>query len=173
LLGIAIAAGLWWAYFDWASIVTERMLGRVTGAERAALARDVYSYLHLPMVAGIVLFALALKKTLADYGDPLETVPAAALCGGLALYLLAHVLLRYRTSLSMGRRSIGRGRPTAVVALVALFPIALELSALAVLSAVTAVVVGLIAYEAIRYREPRAQIRQGVEPTPELMSSGR
>jgi low temperature requirement protein LtrA len=142
----------------------------VTGAEQAALARDVYSYLHLPMVAGIVLFALAMKKTLADFGDPLETVPAAGLCGGLALYLLAHVLLRYRTSGILGRRSIGHGRPTAVVVLLVLFPIALELPALATLAAVTAVVVSLIAYEVIRYREPRAQIRQGAEPTPQLMS---
>jgi low temperature requirement protein LtrA len=173
LLGVAVAAGLWWTYFDWVSIVTERMLGRVTGAAQAALARDVYSYLHLPMVAGIVLFALAMKKSLEDYGDPLETVPAAALCGGLALYLLAHVVLRYRTSLVYGRRSIGRGRPTAVVALLVLFPLALELPALASLAGVTAVVVGLIAYEALRYREPRAQIRQGVEPTVEMMSARR
>jgi low temperature requirement protein LtrA len=171
LLGITIAAALWWAYFDWASIVTERMLGRLTGAERAALARDAYSYLHLPMVAGIVLFALGMKKTLADVDDPLETIPTAALGGGLALYLLAHVLLRYRISLSMGRRSIGHGRPTAVVALIALLPIALEIPALATLASVTAVLVGLIAYEAIRYRESRAQIRQGVDPTPEVMSS--
>jgi low temperature requirement protein LtrA len=174
LLGVVVAAGLWWAYFDWVSIVTERMLGRFTGAAQAAFARDVYSYLHMPMVAGIVLFALAMKKTLEDYGDPLETVPAAALCGGLALYLLAHIVLRYRTSLAfLGRRSIGRGRPTAVVALLVLFPITLEVSALVTLAAVTAVVVGLIAYEAIRYREARTQIRQGAEPTVELMSAPR
>ncbi len=80
LLGVAVAAGLWWTYFDWVSIVTERMLGRVTGAARAALARDVYSYLHLPMVAGIVLFALAMKKTLANFGDPLDDDPG---CGSL------------------------------------------------------------------------------------------
>ena len=171
LLGAAVAAGLWWTYFDWVSIVTERMLDRVTGAARAALARDVYSYLHMPMVAGIVLFALAMKKTLADYGDPLETVPAAALCGGLGLYLLAHVVLRYRTSLVFGRRSIGRGRPAAVVALLVVFPFALELPALASLTAVMAVVICLIAYEAVRYREPRAQIRQGADPTAELMSA--
>jgi low temperature requirement protein LtrA len=171
LLGVAVAAGLWWTYFDWVSIVTERVLGRVTGAAQAALARDIYSYLHLPMVAGVVLFALAMKKTLANFGDPLDTVPAAGLCGGLALYLLAHVLVRYRTSLVFGRRSIGHGRPAAVVALLALFPLALELPALASLAAVTAVMVGLIAYEAIRYRQPRAQIRQGVDPTPEMMSA--
>jgi hypothetical protein len=42
-------------------------------------------------VAGIVLFALGLKKTLEHVGDPLETVPAVAMLGGTALYLLAHV----------------------------------------------------------------------------------
>ena len=171
LLGVTVAAALWWVYFDWAAIATERMLGRVTGAAQAALARDVYSYLHMPMVAGIVLFALGLKKTLADVGDPLETVPAVALCGGLALYLLAHVVLRFRTSGLFGRRSIGHGRPAAVVALLILFPLALELPALATLAAVTAVGVALIAYEVLRYRGPRAQIRQGVDPTPEMMSA--
>jgi low temperature requirement protein LtrA len=125
----------------------------------------------MPMVAGIVLFALAMKKTLADFGDPLETVPAAGLCGGLALYLLAHVVLRFRTSGLFGRRSIGHGRPAAVVALLVLFPAALELPALATLAAVAAVVVALIAYEALRYRGPRAEIRQGVDPTPEMMSA--
>ena len=171
LLGVAVAAGLWWTYFDWVSIVTERILGRVTGAAQATFARNVYSYLHLPMVAGIVLFALAMKKTLADFGDPLETVPAAGLCGGLALYLLAHVVVRYLTSLIFGRRSIGRGRPAAVVALLLLFPIALEIPALAALASVTAVMVGLIAYEFLRYREPRAQVRSGVDPTVEMMSA--
>ena len=70
-----------------------------------------------------------------------------------------------------GRRSIGHGRPAAVVALLALFPLALELPALASLAAVTAVMVGLIAYEALRYAGPRAQIRQGADPTPEMMSA--
>jgi low temperature requirement protein LtrA len=168
LLGIAVAAALWWTYFDWASIVTERMLGLVTGAARAALARDVYSYLHLPMVAGIVLFALAMKKTLEDIGEPLKTVPTAALCLGLALYLLAHVVLRFRIS-----RTIGHGRPVAVLVLIAFFPLGLELPALGTLTAVTAVLVALIAYEALRYRESRAQIRQGALPTEELLSGHR
>jgi hypothetical protein len=58
-----------------------------------------------------------------------------------------------------------------VVALLVLFPAALELPALATLAAVAAVVVALIAYEALRYRGPRAEIRQGVDPTPEMMSA--
>jgi low temperature requirement protein LtrA len=168
LLGIAVAAALWWTYFDWVSIVSERILEQTTGAARAALARDMYSYLHLPMVAGIVLFALAMKKTLEEVGDPLKTVPAAALCGGLALYLLAHVVSRYRIS-----RTIGHGRPVAVVALIVLFPLALEVPAFAALASVAAVFVALIVYEALRYREARAQIRGGTMPTAEVLSGGR
>ncbi len=178
LLGAVVAAALWWTYFDWAAIVTERMLARVTGATQAALARDVYSYLHLPMVAGIVLFALAMKKTLADFADPLETVPAVALYGGLALYLLAHVLLRVRITGSRNNRPgfvqrVGRGRSVAVLVLLALLPVALQVPALAALALVAAVFVALIAYEAIRYRESRAQIRGGAEPTQEVMSRAR
>jgi low temperature requirement protein LtrA len=168
LLGIAVAAALWWTYFDWVSIVSERILGQMTGAARASFARDMYSYLHLPMVAGIVLFALAMKKTLEHVSDPLETVPAAGLCGGLALYLLAHVVSRYRIS-----RTIGHGRPVAVVALIVLFPLALEVPATAALASVAAVFVALIAYEALRYREARAQIRGGTMPTAEVLSGGR
>jgi low temperature requirement protein LtrA len=164
VLGIAVTAALWWTYFDWVSIISERVLGQATGAARATLARDMYSYLHLPMVAGIVLFAVALKKSLEDVGEPLKTVPAAALCGGLALYMLAHVISRYRIS-----RTIGHGRPVAFVVLLACFPLARELSATGALAVVAAVFVGLIAYEAIRYRESRARIRSG-EPAPELRS---
>ncbi len=60
------------------------------------MARDSYSYLHFVMVAGIVLVALGMKKTLGDVDEPLKTVPAFALLGGTALYLLGHVAFRYR-----------------------------------------------------------------------------
>ena len=53
------------------------------------MARDSYSYLHLPMVAGIVLFAIGVKRTLIELDGHLGAVPASALCGGVALYLIA------------------------------------------------------------------------------------
>ena len=165
IFGIALAAALWWTYFDWVSIVSERVLGRESGAAQASLARDMYSYLHLPMIAGIVLFAMAMKKALADVDEPLKTVPAAALCLGMALYMLAHVISRYRIS-----RTIGHGRPVAVVAFAALWPLAIAVPALVALACVAAIFVALIAYEAIRYRESRARIRRGEVPTPQLLS---
>ncbi len=154
LLGVTVAACLWWSYFDWLVYAALAMLTEATGAARALLARDVYSYLHLPMVGGIVLFAFGLKITLADRGGPLPTVPALGLCGGVALYLLAHVAVRLRT-----RRELGRGRPIASILLLGLIPVATEVPALAALGLVVAVCVCLIVYEVLWHREARAWIR--------------
>jgi low temperature requirement protein LtrA len=155
LLGIAVIAALWWSYFDWVAFIAQARLAEATGADRAVLARDLYSYLHLPMVAGIVLFALGLKTTLAHVDSPLPTIPAIGLFGGLALYLLAHIALRLRIG-----GGLGRGRPIATFLLVALLPLARVVPATAALALVAAVSAALIAYEAIRYRESRAWIRR-------------
>src|SRR5919112_4474098 len=85
VLGVALAAALWWAYFDLVMLEAERRLYAAKGEERARLARDAYPYLHLPMVAGIIFVALGIKQTMAHVGDPLGTIPAVALCGGVAL----------------------------------------------------------------------------------------
>jgi low temperature requirement protein LtrA len=154
LLGVGVATALWWSYFDWFAFAIQARLRELTGSARSALARDGYSYLHLPMVAGIVLFALGLKSTLAHVDDPLSTIPAIGLCSGLALYFLAHVALRLR----MGG-GFGRGRPVASVVLLALVPVAREVPALVALSLVTAVCGSLIVYEALRHRDSRAFIR--------------
>jgi low temperature requirement protein LtrA len=154
LLGMAMVTALWWSYFDVVSIVAERKLTELSGVAQASLARDTYSYLHLPMVAGIVLFALALKQTLGHIGDELETVPAVALCVGPAIYLLAHDAMRFRTS-----RTYNWRRSLTVLVLVALLPAALSLDALAALGAVTAVCWALVAWEALRYSDTRQRIR--------------
>jgi low temperature requirement protein LtrA len=154
VLGITVAACIWWSYFDWVVYVALARLTEATGARRAALARDAYSYLHLPMVAGIVLFAYGLKTTLPDVAHSLPTIPALCLVGGIALYLLAHVALRLRV-----RGGIGRGRPIASVLLLGMLPVAREVPALAALGIVAVVCVSLIAYEFLRHREARAWIR--------------
>ena len=164
-LGIVALAALWWAYFDVYAVMAERRLAAASGAVRAELARDLYSYLHLPMIAGVVLFALGLKKTIEEVGEPLATVPAVALCGGVALYFLTHVVMRIRIVLTLRRTTATRpgwlsiGRPTATVATLALVPVAVEVSALTALALVTAVCCALIAWDVVHYREDRAQIR--------------
>jgi low temperature requirement protein LtrA len=154
LLGLAIACSLWWAYFDVVAPVAERKLRATTGTAQLVLARDSYSYLHLPMVAGIVLFAVGVKKTLAHVGDPLGTVPAVALCGGVALYLAAHILFRLRNV-----HSLNRQRLVVMLLLLASLPLALELPALATLGLVAGLCLALIAYEAIRFAEARERVR--------------
>jgi low temperature requirement protein LtrA len=156
VLGLVASAGLWWAYFDVVALVAERKLRELTGGARNRMARDSYSYLHLPMVAGIVLIALGAKKTLADVHDPLEGVPAAALFGGAALYFLGHVAFRLRNVHTLSyRRLVVSGL------CLALIPFATEVSALAAVSGLAAVTSGLIAYEAIRYRAARHHVRHG------------
>ena len=166
VLGVVVVASLWWAYFDVVAVMSQRQLAQTTGAARARLARDYYSYLHEPMIAGIVLFALGLKTTIEHVGEPLAAVPAVALCGGLALYFLTHVGLRLRLVRFIRRTTderpgwIGPGRLATGIAMLALIPAALELPALASLALVTAVCCALIAWDVIHYREHRAEVRR-------------
>jgi hypothetical protein len=83
-------------------------------------------------------------------------VAAVALCGGVALYLLAHVAFRLRN-----RRTLARRRLVVAGVLLALIPAALELPALASLGIVAGLMIGLVTYEAIRFAEPRARLRHG------------
>ena len=153
--GIVIAATQWWSYFDVVALVATRRLATAkVGREQNAIARDSYSYLHFPMIAGIVLTALGLKKTLGHVEDPLELVPAFALLGGVAMYLLAHVAFRWRNV-----HTLNRHRSLVAVLCMALLPLAVEIPALATVAIVSAILSALIAYEAIRFSEARNRVR--------------
>jgi low temperature requirement protein LtrA len=164
VLGIALAAALWWIYFDVVALVAARRLaGATVGREQNEMARDSYSYIHLAMVAGIVLVALGLKKTLGDVDEPLKIEPAFALLGGLAIYLLGHVAFRLRNI-----HTLNRQRLVLAATFLALIPLAVEISALAILAVVNVLIWGLIVYETTRYGEARARVRRELagEPTP-------
>ena len=154
VLGMVVAAALWWSYFDWVIYVSQARITDAHGADRARLALDLYTYLHMPMVFGIVLFALGMKETLGHVDEPLGIIAAIGLCGGLALYMAAHVAHRLRTG-----GGWGHGRPTATVVLLALIPVATMVPALVALALAAATCVALIAYEALRYRGARQWIR--------------
>jgi low temperature requirement protein LtrA len=158
LLGLAAAAAIWWSYFDVAALVAERRLRRAEGDERARIARDSYMYLHLPMVAGIVLLALAIKKTAPHTGEPLHAMPAFALCGGVALYLLAHVAFRLRNVGTLNPRRVG-----AAVVCLALYPVAVTVPALLALALVTAVLCAVIGYESVHFAGARERIRHATQ----------
>jgi low temperature requirement protein LtrA len=163
VLGLVVASSFWLAYFDFASTGVQRLLSDRRGTERTALARDAYTYAHLPMVVGIILFAYAMRAALRDVHAELSSVEAVALCCGSALYLLAFVALRWRVS-----RQLGRGRPIAGLAFVLLTPAAAALPALAALALVAAVWLGLHAYELIRWREERARRRSEAVAPPQV-----
>lgn len=155
VLGTTLAAAMWWAYFDVVALVAERRLSEAeVGREQNEMARDSYSLLHFPMVAGVVLIALGLKKTIAHVEDPLRPETAFALVGGLAIYLLAHVAFRFRNV-----RTLSRQRLLLAVVLLALLPVADRPDALVTLAVTTALMVALIAYEAIRFAAGRDQVR--------------
>jgi low temperature requirement protein LtrA len=164
VLGTAAAAALWWLYFDIVALVAVRRLSNAAeGRERNEIARDSFSYLHFPMVAGIVLLALGLKKTLAHVEDPLKLVPAVALLGGPALYLLAHVAFRWRNV-----HRFNAPRLLCAIVLLALIPVAVEVPALATLAIVVVLLAGLIAYEAVHFAELRDRLRHGTpQPVPD------
>lgn len=156
VLGVALAAALWWAYFDVVALVTEHRVTRAeVGRERNSLARDSYSYLHYPMVAGIIVAAVGLENTLAHVDEPLTTIAAVALLGGLALYLLAHVALRARNA-----RSLNHHRLLLAAVLVALVPMAVRVAAIVTLAVVAVLLWILVALETRHYGETRHHLRQ-------------
>ena len=154
LLGLVLAFALWWAYFDVVAIAAERRFRSSRGQERLQLARDSYSYLHLPMIAGIVLVALGVKKTLGDVDEPLKIVPSVALFGGVALYYAGHVGFRLRNV-----RTLNRPRLVALAACLVLIPVGTEVDAIVAVALAALVASSVIAYEAIRYAEARSRIR--------------
>jgi low temperature requirement protein LtrA len=166
VLGLAVIAALWWAYFDVIAVLAQRQLTELSGVARARLARDGYSYLHLPMIAGIVLFALGLKITAHDATSPLHVVPAAALCGGLSLYYFSHVAARVRLVYVLRRTTtqrvgwIGPGRLAAAIAALAMIPATLALPALAALALLAALCWALIVWDVRHYRAHRVEVRQ-------------
>jgi low temperature requirement protein LtrA len=157
VVGVAIAALLWWAYFDVVMHFAARNLAAATvGKEQNELARDAYSLLHFPMVAGIVLVALGLKDTLAEVDEPLDAVAATALLGGVALYLLAHVAFAWRD-----HHAVKVARVIAAAAVLAVLPAAGEVDAIATASAAATILAVLITYETRRYAADRDRIRHG------------
>jgi low temperature requirement protein LtrA len=156
LLGLVLAFGIWWAYFDVVALVSERHFREAQGMTRLRIARDSYSYLHLPMIAGIVLISLGVKKTLGRVHEPLDTIPAVALFGGVALYYAGHLGFRLR---NVG--TLNRPRLVALIVCLALIPAGTAVDAIVALALATAVTSGVIAYETIRYAEARHRIRHG------------
>ncbi|WP_072476555.1 low temperature requirement protein A [Amycolatopsis australiensis] len=159
--GLALAAGMWWTYFDVVARVSEHRLTQATGVERAKLATDSYTFLHLPLIAGIVLVALGLKKAFLYIADTehhtaaeaVHGVPIWTLTGGLALYLVALSSLRKRNLGSWNHQRLVLG-----VLLLAATPLLEHVPAAVLLLIVAAVVLGLITFERLRFAAWRREV---------------
>jgi low temperature requirement protein LtrA len=155
VLGVALASALWWLYFDLVAIVSgRRLVDAEPGRVQNEMARDSYSYIHLVIVAGIVLVALGLKKTISHFGDELDDVAAFALLGGVATYLIGLVAFRYRHI-----HTVNRHRLALAVVLLLLVPVATEVPALVALAVPNLALWAMIAYETRNYGEGRRQTR--------------
>jgi low temperature requirement protein LtrA len=164
VLGLAVSAALWWIYFDATVLYGEQALAAEPLETRPKLARDAYTFLHFPMVAGIVLLALGLKKVLEYVGDtghhqladPLKGIGLYALFFGVVLYLLGHVGFKWRTT-----RRLGVSRLiTAALAVVAVVALG-KAPALAQLAVLPALLTGLVAFESVRFAQEREALRHG------------
>ncbi|MEH1099322.1 low temperature requirement protein A [Micromonospora sp. CPCC 205561] len=164
VLGVAVVAALWWAYFDTLALAMEQALHRTRDRRaRAGLARDVYTYLHLPLIAGVILFALGLKGLIHEGADPetprwgvrLPGFDLLALYGGVLLYALTLILL--------GRRALGAPRwPSAAGAalLFVLVPVAARLPELVAVVVLAVVAVLAVAAQTVVDAPRRRRVRQ-------------
>ncbi|OBA59077.1 low temperature requirement protein A [Mycobacterium sp. 1100029.7] len=147
VLGVAIMATFWWTYFGLTGGAEQR-LEQVTGMERANLARDAYSYLHLPLVASIMLFAVGAHTAVAHATDPLPLLPAIALAGGMALFYLGDAAYRWRD-----HRQVPVDRTAAGLVAAATLPVLPHVPAIAALSLLTGIGLVRLAWEL--WRRPR------------------
>jgi low temperature requirement protein LtrA len=138
LIVMGLIVGLWWAYFDREAAADEAALVAAEGVDRARLARDVYSYLHIPLVLGVVFAAVGIHEALVHPGEPLDPVFAATFAGGVVLYLGGLAAIRLR-------RGSRPGAPCLVALAVAavMVPVGGQIDALATAAILAASVLGV------------------------------
>ncbi len=135
--GLLITVGMWWTYFaHLAAAAAARLRDH---ADPVLAAADGYSYLHLLIVAGIIIFAVGVRSLVRqDVGEPLAGAARLCLCGGVALYLTGAIAFGWRV---VG--SIGYEKLVAAAALVMLYAFGGSLAAWS-LALVTAALVGAL-----------------------------
>ncbi len=168
LLGIALAMTLWRTYFNAIAVGAEHRLREMTGDARTVLARDMFTYLHLPLVVGIVSMAVGLRVTLGDVAasehgvaHDVAGIAMLALYGGAVVYLLSLSVLRWRLR---GRPSLPRIVTAAWLAAAGIVLAAVGVDPLVDVAMVTATFVGLVTFDAWRYGQITRDMRLGGSP---------
>jgi low temperature requirement protein LtrA len=162
VLGLLLSSALWWAYFDISALLGEHALVNEPPETRARLARNAYSYSHLPLLLGVVLVAFGLKEVLLyvsdsshhSLADSLPAVALAAMVGGVVLYLLGHVIFKWLTV-----HDISVVRLVAAGVLLAAIPLIVALPALIQLAVVAFIVTCAMVVESVLFAEARRKVR--------------
>ena len=163
VLGVAVIAALWWAYFDTLALAVEQCLHQTHGGDRVSLARDAYTYLHFPIIAGIIMFALGLKRILAevanpdlaDWSDKVDRADLYVLYGGVVLYEFALNAISLRAF-----RTIRISPAGAATMLLLLTPLAVRMPALIALGLLAIVSVSLVTVRVLRPAQARREVRE-------------
>ena len=149
------SAALWWLYFNYVARIAERRLE--LAANRTVLARDAYTYLHVVLVAGVIVTAVGDELVIAHPTEVLPGREVAAVVAGPAIYLLAHALFRWRMAGSISWKRLG-----GALACVAAGAVGLVAPALVLATLVTAILIAVIAAEQVAGVRRRAR----GEPSP-------
>jgi low temperature requirement protein LtrA len=147
------AATLWWLYFNYVARIAERRLE--LSDNRTQLARDGYTYLHVVMIAGVIVSAVGDELVIAHPSEHLHGPEAAAVVAGPAIYLVAHALFRLRMAGSISTKRLSGAAGCVVAGLV----LGTRVPALVLAAVVLAVLAGVIAAEhgSGRRREARGE----------------
>jgi low temperature requirement protein LtrA len=145
VLGMAITIALWWTYFDRSAARAER--GLREHRDPVLAAADGYSYLHLVIVAGIIVFAVGAEAVTHRLGEALSTGERLALCGGVALYLAGLLAFAVRVA-----DRFSAAKAVAAAACLALVPLTAGAPAWASAGAVAGVLFALVAQETVAER---------------------
>jgi low temperature requirement protein LtrA len=167
LFGLVLASAMWWAYFDVSALLGEHALASEPPETRVRMARNAYSFAHMPLAVGIVLVALGLKEVLLyvsdsshhELTDSLPPVALVALVGGVVIYLLGHVIFKWLTV-----HTLSVVRLAAAGVLLLTMPLIAGWPALAELGVVAFVVAGAVLIESVIFAESRRKIRAELAP---------
>jgi low temperature requirement protein LtrA len=169
-IGFTIVASLWWAYFDLIGPAALETMHGTHGKARGAMARDAYIYLHLPMVAGLISFALGSEIVLhhlgaqhVDLREPLHGPAQPLAYSGVALYLLGLVGFQLRVlGTLLWTRLITFTFLGTILLLLALEPVVVNLPDLVAAALLAAVCLALLFIELVVLRKSRDVLRASV-----------
>lgn len=155
---VSLACVLWWSYFAYVPTVVEQRLRDVSGAERGRVARNLFSFGHLPVVLGVVLYAVVVHEVVGHAGAPLHVELRAVLAGSIALFFIGFMGMQWQIG-----RTVVPERPLAILAIAVLAAVSGSLPGAATV-AIAAVIVAIT--QAITLRRYLRNIRAEQAPPP-------